>query len=116
LALKAPGARRWFTPTPGRVPPAPGLYALFSGEQLLYLGSSVNLRDRLTDHGVGRSWKRPPGRFTAVRRLRVRIALEPRRGRWLMREWRLIDRLRPPMNSAGTGPGRRRRSHRSREQ
>lgn len=103
---------RWHEITGSPAPPVPGVYALFSGHRLLYIGSAVNLRDRCTDHGIGRSWKRPPGRFTATPALRVKVSPEPIAGRWLMREYRLIRRLRPPLNRTATGTGRRRRSHR----
>jgi len=99
--------RRWRITDPGSVPPIAGVYAIFSGRVLVYIGSAVNMRERLNDHGVGRSWKRGPGRFSALPQLQLRTAAAGRRGDHLAREFRLITRLRPPENRNHAG-GRRR--------
>ena len=89
---------RWTTANPKTVPARPGTYALFSGDQLLYIGSSTDLRGRLKEHGYGARWSSRPRKHTATPRLRVKIAESRRPGDWLAREYRLIVRLRPPLN------------------
>lgn len=98
--------RRWRQTDLDRVPAAAGVYAIFSGTRLVYIGSAVHMRERLNDHGVGRSWKRGPGRFSALPQLRLKVALAGRPGEHLAREFRLITRLRPPENRNHAG-GRR---------
>ena len=77
-------------------PPAPGLYAVFSGHRLLYLGSSSNVRRRLSQHNIrwsyGNSLFTPWGEFP---RIEIRVRVIRRAGDWLRREYLLVRRLRP---------------------
>jgi hypothetical protein len=111
LSSRAKGT--WSEIRPENAPHAPGLYALFSGPTLLYIGSAVSIRDRLTEHGLRPRRFTIPAAWALVPRLRLKIAASRRPGDWLMREYRLIRRLRPPRNRVHGGTGRRRRNHRS---
>ena len=81
---------RWFACAFKNIPSVPGCYAIFTGRLLLYIGSSTNLRDRLTNHNRNLG-------FPAHCEIRVRPAR--RAGDWLMVEYRLIGRLQPPLNN-----------------
>ena len=79
------------------VPEAPGCYVLGQAGLPLYIGQSVNLRDRLKEHG----WKIQQGEvFTSWGSFRasIKIRIGLRFGEWLMLEARLIRRLRPSFN------------------
>jgi len=73
-----------------RLPPYPCCYVVYSADgALLYVGQTLNLRDRFSAHKTA-------GSFSPDARLKVRFGT--RYGDWAMREARLIYRLRPPMN------------------
>lgn len=92
------GRGRW-TKTPNdRIPSIGGTYAVFSAGKLLYIGSAANVRGRLQDHGIGGKWGRLVCAFGPMDSITVRVAVDLKFGRWLMREARLVRRLQPPMN------------------
>lgn len=76
----------------------PGVYVIYADEHtLLYIGSTNNLRNRITSHFTRNplfhgNWDRYVVKFRPV----------PKCGEWLMVEHRLITRLRPPLNIRGT--------------
>ena len=78
-----------------------GVYAVFCDGRLMYIGSSVNANERLIlGHRIrcqptGMT-QTPWGEFADVV-IKVRYARKC--GEWLMREYRLINRLRPPGNA-----------------
>ena len=74
--------RRW-----PALPRCPGIYAIYDGASLLYIGSSVDLLKRLRAHGNSGRW--PDA---------ARIKFSPMGSRWVERERRLVARLRPSGN------------------
>jgi hypothetical protein len=84
----------WRVVQSGDALPAAGCYAIYHSGRLVYLGSSANLKTRLSQH---------------LRRQRdnseisVKVAPSRRNGDWLMREYRLIRRLRPRDNKMFAG-------------
>ena len=84
------------------VPESSGCYAIYVGGVLAYIGSSCNLRSRLMQHGfrMVRNRKKSPPRWGDNAALTVKICLSRRYGDWLMREARLIRRLKPRDNKS----------------
>lgn len=87
-------------------PRGPGVYALFNMRRLVYIGSAQNLYRRLLEHGIHRvhhaSWFPRQGCEPVPRaHLALRIAASRRMGDWLMREYRLVRRLKPCFNVRG---------------
>jgi excinuclease UvrABC nuclease subunit len=93
-------------------PQKPGVYVAMSGDRAVYVGSAVNLRNRLASHserakycaqraGFGldgdRHWLLEPS-------LRIMCRVSERYGDWLMIELRLIRRLKPEFNIQGNRP------------
>ena len=72
------------------LPAAPGVYAIYEGDDLVYIGSSDNLRRRLKAH----AWS---GRWGWVERP-ARVKFSPTQFGWRSRERRLVKRLTPPGN------------------
>lgn len=81
-------------------PRSPGVYVVFRNGQAVYVGQSVNLRARLSAHEYGVCDR---ARQSPADVISIRYSLSRKRGDWLMREYRLIQRLKPLMNSNGTG-------------
>lgn len=98
---------RWTTAAIEDPPHGAGVYAISSRGRILYVGSALNIRFRIQDYGYGRRWKRHTGKFGRSCDLELRIARCRRASDRLSREARLIDRLRPPFNSTGTGARKR---------
>ena len=108
----------WRTAERGKVPAVPGCYVVFSWGRVVYVGSTINLRARTSVYrtrerrrfvpycdewrgGQIRSpWPNVPGESITIKYKATR-----RNGDWLMREWRLIDRLVPHMNTIGVTRG-----------
>ena len=80
---------RWRECDLSHVPMAPGCYAIYHDGELVYIGSSQRLAERLDTH---------PHRVIGDVAVRIKIALSRRKGEGLMREFRLIQRLRPSLN------------------
>ncbi len=91
---------RWKITEANAAPHAAGCYAISCGPQLLYIGSALNIRHRLQEHGLCNRWQRRHCRFGQVDELTVRVAYAARRGDHLRREFRLIARIKPPFNIA----------------
>lgn len=96
--LVATGPSTWQTWTDNNAPPLPGTYAIYSHGTLMYLGSAVNLRARLLEHGIGRRWSSVLSTWTDPRGRTVKFAMARHPGDHLRREFRLIQRLAPPLN------------------
>lgn len=75
------------------VPNVPGVYAIFFRGSLMYIGSSVAMRQRLASHATAWSGLR---RFVVGGSIRYRVYR--RIGEHLAAEMRLIQRLRPIKN------------------
>lgn len=111
----AAAPRAWFEVYPGRIPSWPGAYVVYFNGEIVYVGSSTDLQKRvrlyfrrtrpnlnLADplHRRPR-FQTPWGQEHDGAAVRVKVKLSRRNGDWLMREWRLISRLRPMFNTAG---------------
>ncbi len=84
----------WFAAQIEAVKPWPGVYAMYRGGKLVYIGMNVNVLQRLRQHC--HTWEG----------LKVRYC-DQRIVTWPKIEARLIRRLRPPRNIQGKGPGTR---------
>jgi len=102
----APSGTNWISATvsrgSARLPQCPACYAIFGDGRLLYVGSTENLADRITGHGIRelrtRNCTTPWGSFGGVV---VKFRPSRKYGDWLMAEARLIRRLQPPFNKRG---------------
>lgn len=71
-------------------PNVPAVYVIYSWLQPVYVGQTINLRHRLTQHRY-RDVMQPPSLA------RVRIKYKPTHDLWRT-EYKLIQRLQPPLN------------------
>ncbi len=81
-------------------PRQPGVYAIFLDGELTYIGSTINIADRLAGHRLNRDmhtglYHTPWGQ---CRTLGIKCRHSRRYGDWLMHEVRLIFRLQPVGN------------------
>jgi hypothetical protein len=94
------------------VPELPGVYAVYDHGELVYIGSSVNLRRRLWAYGRKQQfgkrsgsaparWFSPGWSYEGPHATFFKVKMATKQGEWLMREWRLISRLKPKYNSDG---------------
>jgi excinuclease UvrABC nuclease subunit len=96
---------------PWELPQQAGVYAFLKEGRVIYIGSTVNIRDRFRSYGAARrrfdydydrathfEEYRLPDRMVGVV---VKVSVSRRYGDWLMRELRLIRRLNPDWNSKG---------------
>jgi hypothetical protein len=98
-----PGRWTSFNPTKWlEVPDRPAVYAIYLGGELVYIGQSANLRNRLQGHyirfGYANNIRTPWGDFPATVRVSGKAKITKRFGDWAMWELRLIERLRPTFN------------------
>lgn len=86
-----------------QVPDTAGCYAVYHDGELVYVGSSSYLPTRVAQYFAKRQYRRVHG--GARRRdgvaVTVKVAPSVRVGDWLMREFRLIQRLKPCDNRMG---------------
>jgi hypothetical protein len=94
----------------GDFQPRPGVYVIFGDDRVQYVGSSKNIRQRLTGRIPRLVYNDPeeserPVRTTwgVFRRFEIRVRYSTKYGDWLMRELRLIRGLKPLLNAAGEG-------------
>lgn len=84
------------------VPARPGVYAIYLGGEVVYIGQSANLRNRLQGHyirpGYAKNIRTPWGDFPSDVPLLGKAKITKRFGDWAMWELRLIERLRPVFN------------------
>ena len=71
--------------------PWPGVYAIYNDEELVYIGSSQNLKSRIKRYKA-----KDPDEIWSSWRLKVRYTKKI--GEWIFREIRLIYRLAPTNN------------------
>lgn len=87
-------------------PDEAGCYVIYFDGAIGYIGQSVCLSTRISQYRIhrnifgGKEWVTPWGSFDSVV---IKFKLGRRYGDWLMREARLIRRLKPPMNTHGHG-------------
>lgn len=85
------------------LPREPACYVIYLDGVLSYVGQSTDFAKRISMHGIrpgyGNSIATKWGYFTSVV---VKARFSSRYGDWAMRELRLIKRLQPPLNCAGS--------------
>ena len=89
------------------LPDRPGCYAVYHDRCLAYIGSSVSLARRAARYFATRRLSREirtqAYRRTPLSLFTVKIAESRLCGDWLMREYRLVTRLKPRDNRMWTG-------------
>lgn len=98
---------KWTTTDDLDVPNVPGVYVVYFDDEPVYVGSSSNMRSRLSSHNIyysrfSHSIKTPWGIRST---LRIKWRRSDVYGDWLMHELRLIRRLQPRFNRAGKALG-----------
>ena len=90
-----------------KLPPVACVYAVYFDSDLVYIGSSVDVRNRFSEHkfrhGYGKNIITPWTDVPNYTRITLKIKRSKRRGDWAMDEIRLIYRLRPTFNRHHTG-------------
>lgn len=85
------------------LPRVPACYVVYLDGVLSYIGQSVDFGKRISMHGIrltyGASIATKWGCFKSVV---IKARFADRTGDWAMREIRLIKRLQPPLNCAGS--------------
>lgn len=107
--LHAPG--RWAAysmfPALDKLPRFAGVYAVYINDALVYIGSSVDIANRFSEHklryGYGDSLITPWGDYPGDARVVLKVRRSLVYGDWAMWELRLIQRLRPVHNRRGLG-------------
>src|ERR1035441_5611701 len=79
------------------VPESPGVYAIYSGASVIYIGQSVNMRHRLSDH-YREMLSESASRFDNYRLKSVKFRPCKKLEEWLSLELKLIHRLSPALN------------------
>lgn len=79
-----------------------GVYAIYFDDRLVYIGSSVDIANRFSEHkiryGYGKNIITPWCDVPAETSIVLKVKRSIRRGDWAMWEIRLIQRLRPECN------------------
>lgn len=90
-----------------RLPSVACVYAVYFDADLVYVGSSVDVRNRFSEHkirhGYGKTIITPWCDVPNWTRITLKIKRSSRRGDWAMWEIRLIHRLRPTFNRQHIG-------------
>ncbi|MCA3064722.1 GIY-YIG nuclease family protein [Aquidulcibacter sp.] len=85
------------------LPTCAGVYVVYFDDELVYVGSSNNVRKRLHEHkfkyGYANNFRSSWGVATESTRVFVKVKPSSRVGQWAMDEIRLINRLRPKGNT-----------------
>ena len=84
-----------------RIPEVSCVYAFYFDNELVYIGSTVNLKKRLNSYRFRISFGRIVtnwGRFDKDTKIEVKFKCSKKYGYWLMLEARLIKRLQPKFN------------------
>lgn len=92
----------WRTISFDDVPRCAGCYVLVVDNLYLYVGASANLRLRLSNSRIQRLPDKICTPWGTCSSIALKIKPSLRRGDWLMEEYRLIRKLRPILNSAGS--------------
>lgn len=87
-------------------PDEPGVYAIYFGREVVYVGQSNNLRVRIARHhlrpGYAKNYHTPWGDIPH-QDVTCKYRVSRRLGDWAMWEIRLIDRLQPRFNKTFSG-------------
>ncbi len=88
----------------------PGVYAIYYGSNLVYIGSSRHVQRRIAEHSVILTQQGIFADFiirgNPNHRVKIKVSYSKKYGEWLMREARLLKRLKPLFNLKGTGKSR----------
>ncbi len=91
----------------GSLPRFAGVYAVYFDEHLVYLGSSVDIANRFSEHrirfGYAKNLITPWGDVSSDTRITLKVKRSRVRGDWAMWEIRLIHRLQPMFNRQHRG-------------
>lgn len=89
------------------LPREPGVYAVYFNGTLSYIGQTVDLRNRFSEHrfrhGYAKNIVTPWGDYPDDTTIVIKFSRSRRYGDWAMRELRLIRRLLPRLNVNGRG-------------
>ena len=95
-----------------KLPPVACVYAVYFDDRLVYIGSSVDVRNRFSEHKIRHGYRKniitPWCDVPNTTAITLKIKRSKRRGDWAMWEIRLIHRLRPEFNSQHKGRRSRR--------
>lgn len=86
---------------PPQCPAAPGCYVIYLDRQIIYIGQSENLWNRIRKYEIRLVGDRYVTPWGIGDRVEMKYKLSSRYGDWLMREVRLIRRLQPRGNKRG---------------
>jgi excinuclease UvrABC nuclease subunit len=75
------------------LPNKPGVYAIYDGTQLVYIGSTSSLRNRFGMHKK---------LMNGLNFAHIKVSFSSSYGDWTKRELRLIKRLNPELNKHST--------------
>lgn len=91
----------------GTLPRIAGVYAVYVGGELVYVGQSGNIANRFSEHnfryGYGKNIITPWGNYPQDTPMVLKIKRSVRRGDYAMWEIRLIHRLQPCFNKMHRG-------------
>lgn len=84
------------------LPRCAGVYAIYFDDELVYIGQSVDIYNRFSEHSIRYGYAQniitPWGDLPSTAKVRVKVKRSRRLGDWAMHEIRLIHRLRPRLN------------------
>lgn len=90
-----------------KMPYLPGVYAVYFDKDLVYIGSTNNLRNRFSGHafryGYAKNIVTPWQTIPDSTVITVKYRKTKKLGEWAMREVRLINRVQPLFNSHHKG-------------
>lgn len=96
---------KWLTFSPMRpweLPMVPACYAVYINGELVYVGQTVDLRNRFNlhrfRHSYGKTIITPWGDVPPDSVIQIKARISEKVGDWAMREVRLIRRLKPKFN------------------
>ena len=115
LSQRSPSSSHtWHTADVRVLPNLPACYAIFAASRLMYIGSAIDVRDRIREHGLLPTKHRHPTPIVPLELAQIRVAFNRRRFAHATRELRLIFRLQPPLNAKRVGTSQRQRNRQSR--
>lgn len=89
------------------MPRQPAVYAVYINGELIYIGQSVDLRNRFYEHKIRYSYAKeirlPWVDVPDDTEVTIKASISRKYGDWAMRELRLIRRLKPRFNIHGRG-------------
>ena len=85
------------------LPKAAGVYAVYFGNEVVYVGSTCNLANRFHEHriryGYGKNIITPWADMPDTARVYIKFKQSRRLGQWAMDEIRLIAKIQPVFNT-----------------